>query len=107
MAPRKPRPTDRLLIAWAGEIPRIKAFLDAHRATYDLTTRGHGAHWRVTIHTRRNGFTTGEVTARPGDTLRFVGQLLTVEKRQPRPKMPPPEPPANLYDALSEIETGN
>lgn len=51
--------------------------------------RGHGATWRVTISTSRNGFSTGEVTARPGDTLRYVGSLLMVEKRAARQPAPP------------------
>lgn len=78
----------RLLIAWAGDVPRIKAFLDAHRTTYDLTTRGQGTHWRVTI--RQHSPLICTVTARIGDALRFHGPMLLLDKRPVNKRLPPP-----------------
>lgn len=96
---------DRLLIAWTGDIARIKAFLDAHGAFYDeLATRGHGSTWKVAIHQltpKRGG---NRVTASVGDVLVFRSALIEVDRREPKRRTPPPEPPASLYDALAEIE---
>lgn len=96
---------DRLLVVWAGDVARIKAFLDDHGAHYDLTTRGHGSTWKVTIHQQVPG-RVQKTVARIGDVLVFHGALLEVDKREPRRRVPPPEPPASLYDVLAEIEAG-
>lgn len=86
-----PAPADRLLVAWTGDIPRIKAFLDAHGAYYDeLTVRGHDATWTVTIHQLTPKLGGNRVKARIGDVLVFRSALLEVEKREPRRRIPPP-----------------
>lgn len=80
---------DRLLVVWAGDVPRIKAFLDAHGAHYELTTRGHDGGWKVTIRQITPKLGGNKVVARIGDVLVFRSALLEVEKRQPRKRVPP------------------
>jgi len=89
--PAPPPPPDRLLVAWAGDVPRIKEFLEAHGAKWsDLYHSGTGARWKVTIHQITPKLTGNRISARIGDTLRFDGASLVVDKRPVRHRTPPP-----------------